>query len=54
MLGGGHKPGIYRDIRIDLDAADAEPQGFEQLQAPGAIRDYADHGARQKRWGAGA
>ncbi len=32
MLGGGHEPGIDRYIGIDLDAADPEAEGFEQLQ----------------------
>ena len=31
VLGRGHQPRINRDIRIDLDAADSEAEGFQEL-----------------------
>ena len=33
VLGGSHEPRIDRDIRIDLDAADPEAEGFQELWA---------------------
>ena len=32
MLGGGHEPRIDRDIGVDLDAADSEAEGFQELR----------------------
>ena len=35
VLGGGHEPRIYRHIGVDLDAADAQAEGFEELWPDG-------------------
>lgn len=35
VLGRGHEPRIDRDIRVDLDAADTEAEGFQELSSDG-------------------
>lgn len=31
VLGGGHEPCVDRHIGVDLDAADAQAEGFQEL-----------------------